>query len=383
LTERPDKPPGITGRAEEASSMDTVSAEKEELSAEEPEKELLEDPFDPQPGPVQLRKSVRILFRNYRNFLPGILLMLVCPFLPVFLWKLAFFLVFGSFLTAAASHALGYLKESPLKVMTQRFPSHLWNATLFALFCVLAATPAMLFVSLISSEYPTLPETARALILLGGTVPFITVVFFRFWPALFITFTCTASETRRTVGGLWVGPGIRTVRSLTALEEAATNHTLPLFKHTLLILGGFTGTYLALSGWESSAFLMTVVFYFLVLPLWILVLVRLGGELHRKWRDEQSQEDTEPQLVTEAAFKPLPLREKRGRGGEKKTASGPAGKKPESEEKEHVPDEVFTVVELTELERPASSGKGAWNPTRTPKSSEETPRRPSLYDDGP
>ena len=303
--------------------------------------------------------------------------MLICPFLPTFLWKLAFFFVFGSFLIAAASRALGYLEESPLKAVIRRFPNHLWNVIFFSLFLVLAATPAMLFVSLLSSEYPTLPDTARALILLVGTVPFLLIVFFRFWPALFVTFTCAAWETRRSAGGLWRGPGIKTVRALTKLEEAASTYTFPLFKHTFFIVGGFTTLYLALSGWKSALFPLTAVFYFLVLPLWTLVMVQLGGRLHQEWRREQTEEDTEPQLVTEAAFKPFPAKERRASGSKNASESEERERETHSKRKEKIPDETFTVIELTELERPASGGKGAFNPARTADRSDDFPPRPS------
>ena len=107
----------------------------------------------------------------------------------------------------------------------------------------------------------------------------------RLWPMASLSFTCTPSEAHLSWKGYWSSPGLPTAWRMTGLGGAFRRYSLPFLISTTGLFGCYAGLYWCVSHWTGRGFLLRLLFYWFLLPLWSLLLVGAGGRLHQEWRE--------------------------------------------------------------------------------------------------
>ena len=251
-------------------------------------REFPDDSYEPKGPRLPLRALTRTLLSNYAAFLPGIAALLLCLCLRTHAQCVLLTVLFSPLLLAAAARSLGYINSADQWAGVQRCPSHLLNLFILSIPLGLAASPGLLFTVILSSEHADLPDVVPVLALLVVSGIPALVLLFRLWPAATVSFTCYPTECHSAWRRGWQGPGLRAAWRLTGIPGAFFDFTWPLFKHSLLVLGGFGGADLLFSRWTPFAIVLGAIFYFLLVPFCMLYLVDVGGRLHAKWREEEA-----------------------------------------------------------------------------------------------
>ncbi len=257
-----------------------------------------QDSIRSDPIAIDVRGLARLLVRNYVAFIPGAVALFCCTLMNTTIQSLLLALPLSSFMVAAAAWTLGYL--TPGTRWAQRAGTHLVNLGALAGLIGAAIAPGLLFTLIVHSEHPTVPSAGFALLLLIVSGVPLSLVLLRSWTAVTIAFTYEPGEVRTTGLRRWLGPGLIIARRLTKGHHAPGDYTLPLVKYSFILFGGYSAMRLLLGTCGVPAIILQCVLYALVLPLWSLLLVHLGGRLHTAWREKKQEAATNQKRFLDA-----------------------------------------------------------------------------------
>ena len=234
-------------------------------------------------SPVEWGKALRLYVANWRLFLPGVPAFLLCELMPVAAQGFMMVLLASAVPLTAAGCAHGYV-DGTLREAVRRGPGHLFMLLLGAAALAVAALPGVVLTSMVYLAHHEIDVPLLDLVFWLTTAPPMAYACIRLWPVWTVSFTGAPREFRTMRCGVGMGPGLVTVCRLTAVEGAFRRFSKPMFTATTVLLGSFALAYLCVRPWPGAAFLLRLGLYGVVVPLWCLCAVGIGGALHAQWR---------------------------------------------------------------------------------------------------